>query len=233
MSASLNLYRLQQADTRLALAHSRQKAIAEALASDAETREANRQQQTAHEARVDAERALNEAEFQAQSTRVKIDQAESSLYGGHVGNPKELQDLQKDAESLRRHLVALEDSQLEAMLALEEAEQAEAAAQASLDLASAKSEGKKRSLVTEQDTIQGEIESLESERRAIAGSVDPATLQHYDSLRAQKRGIAVAALNDGTCGACGGPLTPADQQSVHIGQGMIHCPTCGRILYAG
>jgi predicted nucleic acid-binding Zn-ribbon protein len=233
MSAALNLYRLQQADTRLAQAHTRWKSIQAALEDDSTTAAARESHRLAREARAQTEAALREAEFQAQATRTKIEQAESSLYGGRVSNPKELQDLQKDSESLRRHLAVLEDSQLEAMLAVEQAEQAEASTRAALDLVLASSESDRENLAKEQGALKAEIDRLESERQAIAQGIDPASLQHYDTLRSQKRGIAVAAVVDGTCNACGGPLTPAERQAVHIGQSLVHCPTCGRLLYAG
>jgi predicted nucleic acid-binding Zn-ribbon protein len=74
---------------------------------------------------------------------------------------------------------------------------------------------------------------LETERRAIAQGLDAQSLAHYDALRVQKRGVAVAALSDGTCNACGAPLPPSQRQAAHISEQMIHCPSCGRLLYAG
>ena len=63
----------------------------------------------------------------------RVGQAEASLYGGHVQNPKELQDLQKDVASLKRHLETLEERELEAMEAAENAEKDFAAAEADLE----------------------------------------------------------------------------------------------------
>jgi len=233
MSAAFNLYRLQQADTRLLQTRGRWTAVQEALENDAESRAAREREQAAREARLRAENTVREAEFQAQATGVKIEQAESSLYGGRVGNPKELQDLQKDIESLRRHLAALEDEQLQAMLELEEAQKVEAAAKTALDLVLAKVEREAKELSLERTSLQTELENLETERQAISQGLDQQALQHYDDLRAQKRGIAVAMLVDGTCNACGAPLPPSQRQAAHIGEQLIHCPSCGRMLYAG
>ena len=63
---------------------------------------------------------IREAEYAAQAQREKIEQTENSLYGGAVSNPKELQDLQMEAESLKRHLQTLEDRLLEVLLEQEE-----------------------------------------------------------------------------------------------------------------
>lgn len=233
MSAAFNLYRLQQTDTRLLQARSRWNVVQGALENDANTRAALEHDQSAREACLRSENILREAEFQTQATRVKIEQAEASLYGGRVSNPKELQDLQKDVESLKRHLAALEDEQLEAMLALEVAQAAETLARAALDLTLANVEVESKELRVEQALLRSEVESLEAERQAIAHGMDSQSLERYDALRAQKRGIAVAMLVDGTCNACGAPLPPSQRQAAQIGDQLIHCPSCGRMLYAG
>ena len=62
---------------------------------------------------------MKQSEAEVEKQRIKIEQTEASLYGGHVHNPKELQDLQKDVASLKRHLETLEERQLEAMLVVE------------------------------------------------------------------------------------------------------------------
>src|SRR5687768_18403957 len=70
----------------------------------------------------EAERALKLSEAEVEKQSIKIEQTESSLYGGRVHNPKELQDLQKDVASLKRHLSTLEERELEAMLVAETTE---------------------------------------------------------------------------------------------------------------
>ena len=51
-----------------------------------------------------SEHAQHKSEDEAQSQQIKIQQAELSLYGGLVRNPKELQDLQADIASLKETL---------------------------------------------------------------------------------------------------------------------------------
>jgi predicted nucleic acid-binding Zn-ribbon protein len=233
MSAAFNLYRLQQTDTRLLHTRSRWNLVKQALENDTRTRAAREDDQSAREVRLRSENILREAEFQTQATRVKIEQTEASLYGGRVSNPKELQDLQKDVESLKRHLAAVEDEQLEAMMALEAAQAAETLAKAALDLILADAEVESKELRVEQASLESEVGSLETERQAIAHGMDPQSLERYEALRAEKRGIAVARLVDGTCDACGAPLPPSQRQAAQIGDQLIHCPSCGRMLYAG
>lgn len=46
---------------------------------------------------------LKTAEAEAEAQKIKIEQTEASLYGGSVHNPKELQDLQREVASLKKH----------------------------------------------------------------------------------------------------------------------------------
>ncbi|MCC7511584.1 MAG: hypothetical protein IT296_02925, partial [Anaerolineae bacterium] len=107
MSAALGLYRLQQIDTQMDRARARLEAIRAALDNDAELRAASERLAAAEETRRETERAQRQAEAEAQSQRIKIEQTESSLYSGAVRNPKELQDLQHEAASLKKYLATL------------------------------------------------------------------------------------------------------------------------------
>ena len=59
-----------------------------------------------------AKTSLRVAEAEAEAQKIKIEHTEASLYGGSVHNPKELQDLQRDVASLKKHLTTLEERQL-------------------------------------------------------------------------------------------------------------------------
>src|SRR5919108_2639953 len=122
MSAALGLYRLQQVDSQIDQIQARLRTIQQILDNDAALRTANERFALAESRNKDAERALKQSEAEVEKQRLKLEQTEASLYGGKVHNPKELQDLQKDVASLKRHLETLEERQLEAMIVLETAE---------------------------------------------------------------------------------------------------------------
>src|SRR5690349_9324464 len=119
MSAALGLYRLQQVDSQIDQIQARLRAIQQTLESDITLRTANEYFAAVTDKHKDAERHLKLSEAEVEKQRLKIEQTEGSLYGGKVQNPKELQDLQKDVSSLKRHLERLEERQLEAMITAE------------------------------------------------------------------------------------------------------------------
>ena len=162
---------------------------------------------------------------------IKIEQTQSSLYGAKSHSPKELQDLQNDLASLKRHLVVLEDRQIEAMMASETAEADLQSAQAKLLVGQGGQAEKSKGLRLEQGTLKNDLERFFVERNAVAGAIPPTELALYDQLRQQRRGIAVAVIGDNSCGACGSTLSLAQIQSARSSGQMTLCPSCGRILY--
>ena len=231
MSQTLSLYRLQQTDNQIDRAQTRLQAIQKTLDDDLELRLAKEQANLANTRTQSGDNALKQAESAVQEQRIKIDQAEASLYGGKGHSPKELQDLQNDVAALKRHKTTLEDIQLEAMQVAEDAEHIHQAAQVGLLAAEKRSAENKQNLHEEQEKLQKDLQKLFAERAAIAGSIPVDALSLYDQLRQQHRGIAVAVISDKSCSACGAGLSPAQIQSSRFSGQIAFCPSCGRILY--
>jgi predicted nucleic acid-binding Zn-ribbon protein len=232
MSAALGLYRLQQVDSQIDQVQSRLRAIRELLENDAELRAANEQAATAEQQLKDAEQLLSQAEQDVHKQRIKLEQTEASLYGGQVHNPKELQDLQKDVASLKRHLETLEDRELEAMQVVETREANSQIAKAALARITASRGDQFRELTLETETLNKDLERFSSERSAVIQDLAAQAIQSYEQLRKQRRGIAVTTISDSSCAACGTTLTASQQQSARSTSQLYYCPSCGRILYA-
>jgi len=233
MSQSSNLYRLQQIDSPIDQARARIREIEVELNNNAALSQAQEYVKNAEQSLRDARTALRKTEETVQDQRVKINQAESVLYGGKVRNPKELQDLENDVAALKRFLGVLEDRQLDAMLALEDAEREHEHATVKFDEAQAQTVEQQAGLKGELTQLQKTIERLEIERQAASTAVNPADFNLYEQLRQTRRGVAVAKVSSQACGACGSLLTPALVQAANSSNQLIRCTSCGRILYVG
>ena len=232
MSAALGLYRLQQVDSQIDQIQTRLKVIRDILENDLELQTAVRQFTSADNNYKDAQRALKQSEAEVEKQRIKIEQTESSLYGGRVHNPKELQDLQKEVASLKRYLEVLEERELEAMLVVETSEKELQEAKTRLDHVQANRSEQNRDLTQESELLRKNVERLNTERQAVIGDLAQQKLSIYDQLRQQRRGIAVTTISDAACVACGTTLTPSQQQNARSTSQLFNCPSCGRILFA-
>ena len=232
MSIALPLYRLQQIDTRLKQITTRLSIIQNTLENNAELKAAAGNLETAKTTHHRAQTALKSAEFESANQRIKLEQAESSLYSGRIHNPKELQDLQKDIASLKRNLNALEDQQLENMISVETAIKELETAQKNFDITQGKVIGENASLNAELITLQKDQESLNAQRQAVLPVIDTVSLDLYDGLRQKRSGLAVSMVMENACNTCGASLTPGLAQSVRNSNLLVLCPMCGRILYS-
>lgn len=232
MSAALGVFRLQQVDSQMDQIRARLKAIQDTLQNDLELGTATERFAAAESKYRSAERELKLSEADFEKQRLKIEQTEASLYGGQVHNPKELQDLQKDVVSLKKHLATLEGRELEAMLVAETVEKELQTAKNDLENVKSNKSSQNHDLIKESETLQKDMERLDSERDAVMNNLAEQSVNLYNHLRQQKRGIAVTTISDGSCAACGATLNPMQQQSARSTTQFFNCPTCGRILYA-
>ena len=233
MSQSFKLFRLQQIDSELEKTHSRLSEIETILADNNQIRLAEVKVDKTHQVRDDDTVILRRAEFEVQSQRSKIEQSEATLYSGKVKNPKELQDLQNEVESLKRYLVVLEDRQLEAMLVLDDAEERYQAAVKSHNRIIEEINNQNEHLLKEKELLMQVLIRQESEHKAAASNISKVDLQLYNALRPKRSGVAVSRVVERTCSACGSTLSAATFSSAQIPTKITRCDTCTRILYVG
>jgi predicted nucleic acid-binding Zn-ribbon protein len=233
MSAALGLYRLQQVDSQMDQIRARLKTIRETLENDIKLRTAMDALSAAETHHKETSSALKQSEADFEKQRIKIEQTEANLYSGNVHNPKELQDLQLDVASLKKHLGTLEERELEVMIQVEDAEKTLQSASENLQRVQASLKDQNIDLTSESDTLNKDLERLESERNAVTGNLEAQLIRVYDQLRQQKRGVAVTTISDDSCEACGTTFTASQQQNARLNSQMFYCPTCGRIIYAG
>jgi predicted nucleic acid-binding Zn-ribbon protein len=232
MSLALPLYRLQQIDKSLKQVSLRLASIQVTLENNAELQSATKVFEIAKSRHHKIEVDLKNAEFAASNLRIKLELAESNLYSGHIHNPKELQDLQKDITVTKRNLGLLEDQQLELMMAAESSLAELNTARQDFEQVQGKVISENATLKAELVNLQKELENLNTQRQAVLPVIDASSLRLYESLRQKHSGMAVSMVIENACNTCGASLTPGLAQSVRNSNLLILCPMCGRILYS-
>jgi predicted nucleic acid-binding Zn-ribbon protein len=233
MNRAFKLYRLQQVDSQLDEAQARLEEIAAILGEDEELKAAKSAVTEAQVVCGTAEKEMRRAEEDVQAQQIKIEQNQSTLYGGAVTNPKELQDLQAEAEALKRHLGTLEDVQLEKMIAHDDSGEALKEAQKHLHAVETDRALEHGELGREQELLRGEVERLNEEHEAASNGIPDEDMRQYLKLRKSKGGTAVAKVSNKTCRACGATLSEALAQAARSPSELSLCSSCRRILYSG
>ncbi len=233
MSRASGLYRLQEIDRESDRLKGRLEEIRITLEDSSEIAQLKADLVDRETATASAGTAAKRAENEFEDQRLKLQNTEQALYGGSVKNPKELEDLQMEAESLKRHLETLEDRYLTAMLEQEQAETEQEASSVSLNAAKDRQADLHAELVSEREEIDQRLGNLDTEREAAIASVSDDDLRIYEELRTQLGGVGVVLLDGDSCGACGLTLPASSRQLVSGGNELIRCGQCSRILYGG
>jgi predicted nucleic acid-binding Zn-ribbon protein len=151
---------------------------------------------------------------------------------GAVGDPKALERMLGELESLQRRIASLEDTELEVMERLEEAQSALDAHLVELGKLEEEAGTVGSAHSTKVAEIEAELAQLREERSAVAADVPGDLLALYEKLRDQKGGVGAAALRARECGGCRLTLNNTDLAAIAKAPAdeVIRCEECNRIL---
>jgi predicted nucleic acid-binding Zn-ribbon protein len=227
------LFRLQTLDSQIDTHQSRLAEIEADLSRHPELDQARAEEAAACALFETARQAVRHAEEETRRQQQRIAETDKTLYGGGIRNPKELQDLQEEAASLRRYLSVLEERQLQLMMQSEDGEKTVAAAQSRREDLERRRVEEESKLRAEQSALQGTLATLGVQREAMVTAVAPEDLEKYGSVRRAKRGLAVVRMQNDSCAGCGVAPSTSRVDSARSGQEIVQCGNCGRILYLG
>lgn len=231
MRSVLLLAQLNEIDLAIDALRARASEVAEALQEPAALIAA-RGRAAAAEAELARCRAVQAEREQIQrQIAARLAQTQDRLYSGAVRNPKELADAEKDVAQQRRQHAQAEDALLEALIALEAATEAAAAAQAELTARREAWTATQAELRAEQARLVERLAAERARQAAVRQAIPPNLLRTYEALRPRRGGRAVARLDDDTCSACLVAVSPGRIAAARDGDDLVYCENCGRILW--
>lgn len=230
MSEVEQLYKLQQMDTEIDEKKRRLGDVLKAQKGDVALTSAQKRMETAVAALQSWQAKRRELNLELDGLNQKTKNSERRLYSGKVTNPKELSDLQQEIESLSRRREALEETILEVMIELEEAQKEHDRAAAVLKEAEASWSQKSARLQQEQNELALRLHHLMTARKQQTALLPAAALAEYDKLRQRSGGVAVAKLRVNQCLACQITVSANKVKEAREGK-LVYCGGCGRILY--
>lgn len=225
------LYGLQQKDTALALLQRQYAALDKGQDEQAAYDQAKALHTEADTALTATTTEIRATELEQQSVETKRKEYETKLYSGKVTNAKELQAMQDEVEMLGRYRSKLDEKLLGLMESLEADRQREAAAKKTLSEAKSALKIKKEAYKQDAEAMIAQARTGIEERNKAAQKIPADLYKRYESLRAAKNGIAIAAIVDGnTCGGCKMTVPSTLVSLVREGDNVEVCQYCGRML---
>ena len=175
---------------------------------------------------------LHDEELELASLQEKFRAVETALYGGEIASPRELDNLRKDGEYLRRRMSVLEDDVLLAMTELDELETEVASGQESLQSLEQRWAAEHDQLAGQYRDLHGRLQELKAAREQLRGTIARGDLALYDELRRTKGGRALSPVQGGLCLTC---RVTVPAYKIHVIEeeetAVATCEGCGRILF--
>lgn len=224
------LHRIQEVELEMEDSSSRLEAIGARLGDRSPLQEAERTVEGARAKLGDLGKALQKEEQDLTELETKLSSTEKELYGGTVTNPKELEGLRMEAESLRQRRSRREDRILTIMAGQEEAEKELERSELAADTQRSSWEAEQEELRHEQEKLEGRRAALQADLDDLLPQTEPADLTLYRQLRPRKAGRAVALLERGLCAGCRVNVPSRLAQDAKKGTELVTCSSCGRIL---
>lgn len=229
MSQVDQLYRLQQIDDEIRDGKARLSVV---IRSQSETEEllAARRRAEATAGELNKLRSQQtDLNLELKSLTDKAQRSEQRLYSGTIKNPKELEDLQHELDSLSRRRSALEDELIEAMIMVEDAGEEDGAAQASLLEMQTQWDQDQADFKQEQSDLIARINKLTLQRKKHLEVVSGESLQAYEVAQRRAGTTAVVLMRNNRCRGCLVTVPANLVKAVDEGQ-LVQCDSCSRIL---
>jgi predicted nucleic acid-binding Zn-ribbon protein len=234
-SAQLRLLDLQQLDSRADQLRHRRATLPEIhrIAELEERRHGlDNQRRDAQIAVDDLTLEQKRADADVEQVKTRRERDRQRMDAGLVTNPKDLERMTHELDSLERRIRSLEDTELEVMEKLEDAqgdldrltrEVAEVDTELD-DLRTRRAEGERE--------VDAGLESVAGERGPVAAGVPDDLTALYDKLRATKGGLAAAELRARRCGGCQLTIDHAELAVIAKAPAdeVVRCEECQRIL---
>ncbi|WP_340538081.1 zinc ribbon domain-containing protein [Nocardioides sp. GXZ039] len=176
--------------------------------------------------------AQKKADQDVETVKARRTRDRDRMDQGLITNPKDLERMQHELESLERRIGTLEDEELEIMEQLE-------GAQATLDEMTqrvAASDERLAELAEVRDRVQAEIDAelaeVAAQRGPAAEGLPDDLVALYERLRASKGGVGAAALTQRRCTGCQLGIDNAELAVIRgsAEDQVIRCEECQRIL---
>jgi hypothetical protein len=92
-------------------------------------------------------------------------------------------------------------------------------------------EAKEQELSQNEKTFTERVAVLRKQREEAVGHLDPEVRSLYERIVEKKKGLALVKVHGEVCGACQMQLRPQLINEIQLGETLVLCENCSRILY--
>lgn len=185
---------------------------------------------------AECEESVKAAKLSMSSKELGMKEKEASItkYSGQlsqVKTNKEYSALQNEIANIKADISVIEEEIIGLLDEVQRVENVVKDEQGVLDGFQAEHDAKKKELEEKVKVNEVKIATLDEQKKGLEKDVDPQIFALYDRLVKNKRGQALAEVKGEACGVCRMTLLSQTVNEVMLGENLVFCESCGRILY--
>ena len=227
--AAERLLELQHADDEVERLAREVHAAETQLAGDPELDRAREDAARRGEAQRQAELRVRSLDGELESLRARAKTLDRQLYGGSVRNPAELLTLQRELEEIKAQVSSQEDETLLAMEDVDQLAEARTVAEQAVSVIESR-RGEEQGPLTERlGQLRQQHASAVAARDGLRAAMPDRSRALYDRVKAHHH-PAVVRVEHGSCGGCHLPLGAHEAREARVGDILVQCSNCDRIL---
>jgi len=172
------------------------------------------------------------ADADVEQVKARRERDQGMVDAGSISDPKALQRMLGELESLQRRISDLEDVEIDVMERLETAQAELVHREAALAKIDGEATDLERARADRAREIETDLEKVLAERQAGAAGMPDDLMALYEKLRASKGGTGAAALRRRECEGCRLTLNASDLAVIAAKpvDEVVRCEECDRIL---
>jgi uncharacterized protein len=224
-----NLVELQKVDLEVARLNAQLAALPKTLARiDAQLAAARQRVDEIRAAIKAGEASKRQFEQEIQSLNDKI--AKFRSQSSQVKNNEQYKALLSEIAHAEGEIAGFEEKIIGILLIGDGLQSQLASAEAALKAESADIDQQKASAAKQGEADRAAVAQAQARSRELRRQADENLLATYDRVH-KSRGYAMAEVLEHRCTACHVTLRPQVMSNLRAGQQLVHCDSCGRILY--
>lgn len=172
---------------------------------------------------------LKEKELKLSDKEEQVKKFDGQL--SQVKTNKEYSALQQEISSLKADNSILEEEILHVLDEVDAAKEETAKEKHKLDEISKAYGIKEKELATEETNHRAVLENALQKRKEVIAKLPADVSDLYNRIIEKKHGLALVSVVGDTCGACQMQLRPQLLNDIRLGENIVTCENCSRILY--
>ncbi len=182
------------------------------------------------------EKSLKEIQLKQKDKELELAQKElqiKKLDGqlSQVKTNKEYGALQQEIASLKADNSLLEEAIIHIMDEVDAAKEETRKEKENLASIAKSFQDRDSEMASQEKSLQGRLADLNKQREESVAQLPPELGELYSRIALKKEGLALAVVNGEVCAACQMKLRPQLINEIRLGEQIIVCENCSRILY--